>query len=257
MVQQLSLFSTIDDSSYELFISTLSVLSGNPPIISNNFNHVCKPNPSYIIEKINAKNQLVEQTRIRMSKPVMWNKLNLCGNLDYKILNNLRNDDLLIDKEYFTNILNSHELDSSWALSISDIPSAGKDRKVSMQSIMETSVIDIGGSNDSMNSFLHELGYVSDYQFIQISACFFFKSNINLKVYKVWELNSDMSTKIITKGGFLVKAYINITKNTDIDAINQGIASLIRIQKELKGYVNLEVPDRKSMDSRLDHLNDI
>lgn len=267
MVQQLSLHSAIDDNSYELAVSTLSSLAGNPPVLFSNFTAMCKPNPTYIIEKVNSKNQLVEQNRIKLCKEVPMELLPRKNTLNHSLLKEYTDDSLGIDPRYFRTILYGEEQDNmdiddgkketySWSLSTSDIPSAGGNRKVSMQSITESVILSSGGSSSSIASFLLELGYVIEYQYFTLGVRFYFANGICLDLYKIWHLKEDITSQI-TKGGFLIKAYVNVAKSIDLENINNGISSLLGLQRELNGYIDLEVPDRKAMDSRVDHMNDI
>ncbi|SCV03091.1 LAMI_0H05402g1_1 [Lachancea mirantina] len=268
MVQQLSLFSVIDDGSYDLCISTLSALSGLPPIIFSNFSMVSMPNQSYDIERVNSKNQLIEQCRIKACCPVPLDRL-LANDVpkDYKAMKKLQEDDISgFDMPYFQNLLakaqdpdamltdDSDESQVSWTLSISDIPSAGNNRKVSMQTITESTVASIGGTSTSILSFLTQLGYVQDFQHLTAGVKYNMSHGVVLELSKVWKIHDGKTTQI-TKGGYLVKAYVNVQKGTDIKRINRGVQSLCALQKELNGYIDLEVPDRKAMDSRIDNLD--
>ena len=97
MVQQLSLYGSIDDSLYDLFISTMKTLSGNPPVLFGNIASVWNPNPSYDIEKVNAKNQLVEPNRIKLSKSLPFDLVGISSQeLDHTLLMKLvKNESLL------------------------------------------------------------------------------------------------------------------------------------------------------------------
>ncbi|AMD20697.1 HDL047Cp [Eremothecium sinecaudum] len=257
MVQQLSLHSVIDDDSFELLILTISKLSGRSPVIFANLNHVAVPNPKYDIEKVNAKNQLVEQTRIRIIEDIPIAKLN-SNQISYKICGKLKGDDLPIDMKYLQSVPHNSSGDARpWCLNLRDIPYAGKDRKVCMQAMLESVISSTGGAKSSIYSFLGELGYVPEYQFIEIGTMFYMEDGLVFKIFKVWDLdNENDKTTLITKGGFLVKVYVNVAKSTDIEAINNGTANLLNIKRELKEYIDLTVPDRKCMDSRIGHLND-
>ncbi|SCW01130.1 LAFE_0D05732g1_1 [Lachancea fermentati] len=272
MVQQLSLFSAIDDESYDLCISTLATLSGKPPILFSSFSAMFKPNPSYEIERVNSKNQLVEQNRIKLCKELSINDFSQ-GKYpkDYNLLKQFTTDDLAnFDISKLTDLMNGSsdpdkmdvdECESSisgnsWCLNISDIPSAGGNRSVSMQSITESIILSSGGSSASIISFLSELGYILDFQNITLGVKLNMANDVCLELSKIWHLDGQKTVQK-TKGGFLIKAYVNVAKGTDIKSINQGISSLASLQKDLSGYIDLEIPDRKAMDSRLDNLDDI
>ncbi|SCU97966.1 LADA_0H09648g1_1 [Lachancea dasiensis] len=272
MVLQLSLFSVIDDDSYGLCVSTLSNLSGKPPILYSNFAAVLKPNPEFDIEQTNSKNQLIEQNRLRLCKAVPLEALEPdVSKRDYGKLKQYGDDTLngfnlgmLEDMLHGSTDLDRMEIDEAvcpnddtWALSISDIPAAGASRKVSSQAITESTILSSGGRSPSIVSFLSELGYVLDFRLLTIGIKFNMSNKVFLEVSKIWQVQGAESTKQLTKGGFLIKAFVNVAKGTDIKSINHGTNALLGLQKELSGYIDLSIPDRKSMDSRLENLSDL
>ncbi|SCV01034.1 LANO_0F09824g1_1 [Lachancea nothofagi CBS 11611] len=269
MVLQLSLVSAIDDESYDLCTSTLCNLSGNPPVLFSHFTAMLKPNPTFDIEQTNSKNQLIEQNRLKLCKEVPLDQLEPDGSKrDYEMLKNYQDDKLdgfnlqvVEDMLHGSTDLDRMDVDEaksddSWILSIADIPAAGSNRKVSTQSITENTILSSGGSSPSIIAFLSEFGYVPDYQFLTLGVKFNMNHSVYLELSKVWLIQGGES-KQITKGGFLVKAFVNVTKGTDIKSINHGTNALLNLQKELSGYIDLTIPDRKSMDSRLENLSDI
>lgn len=255
MVQQLALFSSIQDESYALAVETLTILSSNQPLIFSNLSNVYKPNPSLQIEKVNAKNQLVEQTRIKLSTDIPLSQLGNGQDLDYHFLERLNEDSIdSFDLDAFVKATNENDK-NHWALQISDIPAAGNNRKLSNQAIHESV---LQSSRGPVSSFIDELGYVSDYQFINVGIKFQFLSGIVMEVYKIWQVVKDgerFSSKLITKDGFMMKAMYNVIKSTDIESINHGTRHLLKLKSDLRDYIELDLPDRKSMDSRLNHLD--
>ncbi|SCV04321.1 LAME_0H17524g1_1 [Lachancea meyersii CBS 8951] len=270
MVLQLCLTSAIDDDSYELCTSTLCNLSGNPPVLFSNFTAMFKPNSSFDIEQTNSKNQLIEQNRLKLCRGVPLDALeNDSEKRDYRMLKKFADDDLkgfdlqILQKMLHGSIdVDDMEVDEekpseqSWILSISDIPAAGSNRKVSSQAIIESTILSTGGSSPSVIAFLSELGYTLDYQLLTVGVKFNMKHNVYLELSKIWRVEGGEAQQL-TKGGFLVKAFVNVAKSTDIKSINHGTNALLHLQKELSGYIDLTIPDRKSMDSRLENLNDI
>lgn len=278
MVQQLSLYGSIDDSLYDLFISTMKTLSGNPPVLFGNIASVWNPNPSYDIEKVNAKNQLVEPNRIKLSKSLPFDLVGISSQeLDHTLLMKLVKNESLLTIERLQDFLltksdkpdseskmdidseESNELsaaESSWTLSITDIPAAGTSRKVSIQSISESVILSTDESRSSLNLLLNGLGYVHGYQYITVGVKFFLANNLVVDLQKIWNFTNNSKIQV-TEGGFLLKAYVNVSRNTDIDRMNQGETALLALQKELHGYVDLSIPDRKCMDSRPNYSNDL
>ncbi|QLG71571.1 hypothetical protein HG535_0B06150 [Zygotorulaspora mrakii] len=281
MVHQLSLFGTIDDKSYDLFLSTMSILSGTPPVLFANITNVWTTNKSYEFERVNSKNQLTELNRIKVSKslPLQFLIVEDDSVLSHKLLKKIGQLEAPIEpsalEKYVQDIKyerasslgddSKMDVDASsmsepeaepWALSMSDIPAAGKSRKVSMQTISESIILTTGGTNSSTSSFLKELGYVPEYRYITVGVKFYMANDMVLDIQKLWDLRNDRSLQI-TKGGYLIKAYVNVNRSTDIERINQAETALLSLQKELQGYVDLVVPDRKAMDSRLNNMGDI
>lgn len=282
MVHQLSLFGSLDDDSYDLFVATMSILSGTPPVIFATVSNVWKTNEKYEFEKVNSKNQLTELNRMRLSRdlPLRLFKENKDqSTLSYKLLKDIAKSEmpmppaslksflLQINYERASQNTDDSEMDvdnpkkpdedqESWCLSMSDIPAAGNSRKVSMQTISQSIILSTGGVDSSTSSFLRESGYVPDFQYVTVGVKFYMVNDLVLEIQKIWDINENRSLQV-SKGGFLVKAHINVNRATDIERINQAEAALLALQKELQGYVELSVPDRKAMDSRLDYINDI
>lgn len=289
MVQQLSLFGAIDDKSYDLFVATMTTKSGNPPILFTNLTSSWKPDPSYNIESVNSKNQLIEPTRIKVAKELPF-KL-ICGSnekkdYDYKILKTLNSDNIPVDLPKVKSMVNETQKDittnpvtvpdddkmeidvednietdnsennnsenniSAWSMTISDIPAAGNNRKVSMQTISESVILDSAGQKCTLSNIMKELCYIEEYQYITVGVRFTVNQTVTLELQKIWDITNDTKRQI-TSGGYLIKAYINVKSSTDIDRIKQNENRLLGLQKELQGYVDLSIPDRKSMDSRM------
>ena len=141
---------------------------------------------------------------------------------------------------------------NSWTLNISDIPAAGS-RKVSLQSISESVILSTGGKDCSITTFMNELGYVSEYQYATIGVKFYLRHELIIELQKIWDLTRGANEQM-TNGGFLTKAYVNVDKATDIERISQAETALLALQRELQGYVDLTMPDRKAMDSRMNYI---
>lgn len=279
MVQQLSLYGSLDDASYDLFVSTMTTVSGNPPIAFVKLSTVWIPNPAFQIEGVNTKNQLVEQTRIKLERKLPLSALTSDDDgkspakYTHSIVKSLVGDDIPIEykqlKQHIGELprkadpdamdVDSEESkpvsaaafdDEPWCVTIADIPAAGNNRKVSMQTINESVLMSHVGPDTSITSIMGGLGYVFQYQYITAGVKFNLKHGLVVELQKIWNV-SESSKKQVTKGGFLIKAFINVGKATDIERMNFTESVLLNLQKELQGYVDLAVPDRKSMDSRM------
>lgn len=255
MVQQLALYSAIEDESYALCVETLTILSSNKPRLFANLNNVYKPNPSLQIEKVNAKNQMVEQTRVKLSTAIPISTLGNGEELSYHFMSNLNTDEISSFnlQRFMEEVENNNS--NHWAFQISDIPAAGNNRKLSNQTIHESV---IQSSSGSVSSFIDELGYVDDYNYIIVGVKFQFVTGIIVEVYKVWQVvqtDNAPATKLIAKNGFMIKAMYNVNKSTDIESINKGSRYLLKLKSDLRDYIDLDIPDRKCMDTRLNHLD--
>ncbi|CAR27269.1 hypothetical protein ZYGR_0I05430 [Zygosaccharomyces rouxii] len=256
MVQQLSLFDCIDDNSYDLLISTITTLSGNAPVLFARISTVWKPNDSFEIDRVNSKNQLVEPTRIKLTKSIPLSLLGGHHSLSYTLPKILAQDKLPVDSNFVNSLLHESNDQSdnsnSWALNVSDIPAAGS-RKVSLQSISESVILSTGGKDCSITTFMNELGYISEYQYATIGVKFYLRHELTIELQKIWDLTRGANEQM-TNGGFLTKAYVNVDKATDIERISQAETALLALQRELQGYVDLTMPDRKAMDSRMNYI---
>ncbi|CDO93943.1 unnamed protein product [Kluyveromyces dobzhanskii CBS 2104] len=255
MVQQLALFSAIEDESYALCVETLTILSSNRPKLFANFSNVYKPNPILQIEKVNAKNQLVEQTRVKLSTAIPLSNLGDGAELNYHFMEKLDKDEIEtfnVNNFIHETVANNR---NHWSFQISDIPAAGNNRKLSNQTIHESV---LQSSNGSVSSFIDELGYVNDYQFITVGVKFQFQSGVIMEIYKIWQVvqkDDAVSMKLLTKDGFMVKAMYNVNKSTDIESLNSGSQLLLKLKVDLRDYIDLDIPDRKCLDTRLNHLD--
>jgi mediator of RNA polymerase II transcription subunit 18 len=110
--------------------------------------------------------------------------------------------------------------------------------------------------NDSFLQFLSDLGYDVTTQF-WIKGVRFFHGDVVIEMFKVFirdddHVGDEIKLKLLDESNtFQFKAYINIAKSTNVDAINQGTKSLIKLQEILGNLVKLEIPDRMYMDSRI------
>lgn len=114
-------------------------------------------------------------------------------------------------------------------------------------------------TKNSFIQFLNDLGYDTINQF-WIKGIRFFHGDIVIEIFKVfirddsnknYASNEIPLTLLDKSNSFQVKCFINIPKATDIDLINQGTKELLKLQDFLKNLINLEIPDRIYMDSRV------
>lgn len=110
--------------------------------------------------------------------------------------------------------------------------------------------------NDSFLQFLSDLGYdvVNQYW---IKGIRFFHNDIVIEIFKIFIRDDnyqglEIKLKLLDESNtFQFKAYINIAKSTNVDAINHGTKELMKLQELLANLLKLEIPDRMFMDSRV------
>lgn len=267
MIQQLSLHGTIADEEHDLFVSTLTILAGTQPVVFSVLNTIWKPDAALDVQRVNMRNELTEPTRVRLTTglPLDWFKTSTSPkNLDHRFMKTLHNAELPLELGRVASLICEPISDDAvgsntqpWVMSIADIPAAGTNRKVSMQTISETNILSIQGQNASITEAMRNLGYLLDFHYITTGVRFHFKNGLIMEFQKVWDISSDLKCNQVTTGGYLIKAYVNVGRSTDLDRLNQMESLLLGLQKDLHGYIDLSVPDRKSMDSRMvfeDHV---
>lgn len=110
--------------------------------------------------------------------------------------------------------------------------------------------------NDSFLQFLSDLGYDVINQY-WIKGVRFFYNDIVIEIFKIFIRDDNYTGKEIKlklldeSNTFQFKAYINIAKSTNVDAINSGTKELLKLQDLLGNLLKLEIPDRMFMDSRV------
>jgi mediator of RNA polymerase II transcription subunit 18 len=110
--------------------------------------------------------------------------------------------------------------------------------------------------NDSFLQFLSDLGYDVINQY-WIKGVRFFYNDIVIEIFKIFIRDDNYTGKEIKlklldeSNTFQFKAYINIAKSTNVDAINSGTKELLKLQDLLLNLLKLEIPDRMFMDSRV------
>ena len=256
MVQRLSLMATIADDDFPLFKTSINILTGSPAVVDANLMVVWKPNPNYEVDNLNSKNELVEPTRMTtatsipleliLNDPVSKNN----GVDSDEILNTMKEQEFPIKQEQLFDMINNPSNNTiNWTLTTADIPAAGSNRKVSMQAIQEATILHQAGNNPTLANVMAELGYSFDYMYVTVGVRFVHKRDVIIHCHKVWDIAEDNIIQV-TKGGYVVHTFVTVNRATDIERLNLAEANLLSLQRDLSGYLDFKVPDRKSMDSR-------
>lgn len=123
---------------------------------------------------------------------------------------------------------------------------------------VEVKQVEVTTRKDSFLQFLEDLGYdlVNQYW---VKGIRFFHGDIVIEIYKIFirddgnnSADGRLKLKLLDESNtFQIKAFINFPKSTDLESINSGTKSLLRLQGFLKNLFRLEIPDRMFMDSRV------
>lgn len=112
---------------------------------------------------------------------------------------------------------------------------------------------------DSFLIFLEELGYdvVNQYW---IRGARFIHGDIVIELYKMFirddevpaDANGKLKLKLIdSTNTFQVQCFVTFPRNASVDAISQGSRDLVKLKGTLQNLIDLSVPDRMHMDSRV------
>lgn len=217
MVQQLSLFASITQSQYNLTIASFSTLTGFPPVQFQSYNLISSPKTIVKYEP-NSKNAQYEQYKIILKSPFVPE---------------------LPRSKY-----------KEWILQVNDIPSAGK-RKINTQSILESN-IQLNDKSQTIETILDDFGYKIENEYVIKGERFFYANNITIEIFQLLVKNNESSNwEILNNDSFIIKAFINVEKATDIENLQKSSQHLLNLKTELQGLIELNIPDRNSMDSRI------
>ncbi|XBW34491.1 hypothetical protein QEN19_000036 [Hanseniaspora menglaensis] len=126
-----------------------------------------------------------------------------------------------------------------------DIPLPGNNNNE--VTIQNYNVLEIEESNqdyEKINKFLHDLGYVHDYEYEEIGELL----NVHeMKIIvKIFKLNTMME-----KGGFVLEIFSLLENFQDFDYIALIKKNLLALKQKLGKHFPMLIIDRKLMDSRI------
>ncbi|GMM30382.1 Srb5 protein [Martiniozyma asiatica (nom. inval.)] len=237
MVQQLSLSTSVSEEVNLALFNSLSALTGVNGIPFARHTSVLAPRFPYLPPAKAGHIEQIQSHRMRLFR--VWESSDLSvGEPIDKILNS--------DSEIFT-------------LQLSDIPSAGNN-PVLIQNIHEVTIY----QTDDIKGYLDELGYKVETE-LWIKGHRWYWGEVIIESYKIWVKDSSQlqvenqnentnSNTIPLKplsNISLVKTFINIAQKNDIESSKRAIKQLELLKKELSQIVELKIPDRMSMDSRI------
>lgn len=241
MVQQLSLFSIIKQSEFALVRASLSSLTGQShPQRYQHLTIICKPINVLEFEPNSTKQQF-EQYKIQLKA------------------------DLIPDdpQEGPLDIESKRE----WAFQVYDIPTFATQQNSTNSTTAKKVKININSQtfyesiiklspDDSIVTILKTLGYEfqTDYK---VKGERFFYGNITIELFQVLVKDRQVEgedVKISWKPineSTMIKCFINVAKITDLENSTRSIHELSKLKSELQGLVELGVPDKNHMDSRI------
>lgn len=219
MVQELSLYGVVAEQEQPIFLSALTSWSGMRPREFQE--HILCWEPTYPFRPKLAAGQVnqIEQYRIfaRQNDP-------LCRPFQ-------ENKQALSQEK--------------WEISVHEVPEAGQALKLISQSVLTTPIHE-GDPFD----FLATLGYTYKDEY-WVKGYEFVIKNVVLRIFRILTCSADQLSLADPSKQFLVKAHISCKSVTDLPAIEAATAELLGFQKDVKGLVSLDQPERQAFDTRV------
>ncbi|ODQ47533.1 hypothetical protein PICMEDRAFT_40924, partial [Pichia membranifaciens NRRL Y-2026] len=250
MVQQLSLTAQVASPRIERLLLTLETLTGNICSPMHQHSVILKPRYPFTPEPIPGKFIQIESYRIRMNR--IWEK-----GFPKEFLNK---DEKENEADVFGESItkpNPNVNSSIWTLQLTDIPAGGKN-SVLIQNIYETTIY----QTDDVIGYLDELGYMHEAEFWTDGVRFYY-GNVIIELSRLYIKADEMVIDPVEDsetsklslldptGTCHVKAYVNVGALNDLESAAIGIKQLESLKKELSEIVELHIPDRTAMDSRI------
>lgn len=257
MVQQLSLAASALPGNLEKLLLTLKALTGQYAQPMHQHTIILRPRYPFTPEPAPGKVTQIESYRIRMTR--IWDSDSKLTVSETLFGESIKKQDTSIN-------------DSIWTLQLSDIPAGGK-TQVSIQNIYETTIYE----TDDIIGYLDELGYMHETEYwvngvrfyygdviIELSRLYIQDDNKNANNASSNEAQIDLTeeTSVIDgaksklkllnpNGSYFMKAFVNVGEVTDLESVAIATRQLDNLKKELEEVVTLRIPDRTSMDSRV------
>jgi mediator of RNA polymerase II transcription subunit 18 len=267
MHQHLSLHSSIPDSQLKITLHALASLSGMSP--RHIYDHFLIFQPQNPFQPVLAAGQVNQIEQYRIS-----------AQCDLTLLPNENSHGSAIGYDENSEVLAKR----NWNMIISEVPEAGK-MKVTSQSLLTTKVIEGNPLN-----FLNSLGYIYNYEY-WLKGYRFVMNDVVIELFRVCiktndtkidpevkiqneEIEHDVEMKESEKikkednedslgrlyrdlkllepsGRWTIKAYIDVKRLVDLEAIKSATNKLERLRNDLAGLFDLKMPDRNCFDTRV------
>lgn len=286
MVQQLLLTASVSKAQFVPFKIALQTLTGMNPEPLARHTVILQPKFPYIPEKTVTKADPVETYRIRMTR--VWNEpsagdiaddnerdlksnddtdgvnesANSAGNSGKKfdkapeiVTAGSRQDcQSPIGDSVFDQSPETSRNNSIWTIQLSDIPAAGK-RPVSIQNIYEATIY----KTDDVLGYVDELGYMPETEFWARGLRFYYNDIVVIEVLRLYISSKPTSAgnrsvplrPVDSSVSYHVRCFVDVANLNDLDNVARGVKQLEHLRTQLAGLIDLHVPDRRNMDSRL------
>ncbi|QPG74155.1 hypothetical protein FOA43_001479 [Brettanomyces nanus] len=283
MVQQLSLTSSVPENQFRTVRITLRALTGLRPEPLARHTIILKPKFPFTPEQSAGKVSQVDSYRIRMVR--VWEMESTSDHMD------VSDDQFLLGESISDRSSESTRNESIWTMQLSDIPAGGNRpvsiQNIYEATVYKTD--DIIGYMDEFG-YMPEIefwtkGYRYYYNDIIIEVFRLYvrskdgssdrkpvsDDDTTEKKEELDELNNNddadagkdemmdvdkpqhlIKIALLDKScRYQVKCFVNVSKLNDLDSVAKGVKELEMLKKELGGMIDLHVPDRTYMDSRL------
>lgn len=235
MPQQVSLTGSIPLAQYALAVSTLEAYTGMRPAPVGTHTLVAQPYLRYFPKAEAGKVNQIEMYKLRVVRE--WAPLEAAE----------RNGIIHTHSVVHHEELGLH----TWTLVVADIPLAGR-RSTTLQAVYESTI-----THGNVLPYLTVLGYTMASEF-WVRGVRFFHGDVVIELTRVYVGDSAESSEdevplalLDVTGGYMVRAYVNVARTTDVDGLARADSALVALQAELAGLVKLGMVERGSMDGRV------
>lgn len=282
MVQQLLLTASVSKAQFVPFKIALQTLTGMNPEPLARHTVILRPRFPYLPEKTTTKADPVETYRIRMTR--VWDVAD-SGSMETnntadenseevgKAAEKVENTEsmkqnttdgtsteagqsthTLVADSVFDQSPETSKNNSIWTIQLSDIPAAGK-RPVSIQNIYEATIY----KTDDVLGYVDELGYMPETEFWTRGLRFYYNDVVVIEVVRFYistrstgAQNGPVPLRPVDKSAsYHIRCFVDVANLNDLDNVARGVKQLEHLRTQLAGLIDLHVPDRRNMDSRL------
>lgn len=219
MVHELSLYGVLPEKEEHIFLSTLASWSGMQPREFQDHILVWEPTHPFRPKLAAGQVNQIEQYRIFA-----------------------RHSDAVCRP------FSKHEAElakEAWEISIHEVPEAGKALKLLSQTVLSTPVVE----GDPF-AYLSTLGYTYKSEY-WIKGYEFVIKNVVLRIFRVLAASDGDIALVDPSKQYTVKAHVACKSVTDLPALEAATTELLAFQKDVKGLISIQLPDRQAFDTRV------